>query len=156
MTPPPESRLKAFQAGNRQRTVEKVESTIRAIEAEMSKHGYYPHNGGRVTSKELCRRAGIGESTLKNKTHAETVALVHRWLERLKKRAPTLKPEADDAKQQRIAALAAQVEQIAQHYHRFKLEYNALVEANARLEDENANLRRQLAERPLSIRKSGG
>ena len=137
--------LREYQAGNRRRTVERIETAMQSIDAELALHGYYPENGGRITRKELCRRAGLGESTLKNHTHADTVAAVDRWLKRLKKRVPTLKPQAEHAKQVRIADLAAQLDRIAHHYNRFKIECEAIQRRNAELEEENAAPRKKVA-----------
>jgi hypothetical protein len=137
--------LRNYQAGNRLRTVEKIETAMAMVEAELTTHGYYPENGGRLNRRELFRRAGLGESTLKNRTHAATASKVDVWLKRLRKRAPTRKPDAEDAKQARIAGLAAQVERIAWHYNEFKIEYEKLQKRNAELEGENAELRRQIA-----------
>ncbi len=138
--------LAAFQATNRQNTVAKLDAAMATIVSEIAESGYYPHNKGRVDRAELCRRAGVGASTLKNKTHTETAEKVRLWLRRLKKTAPVAKPDADEKKRQRILDLTGQVEQIARNYNRFKIEYDRLLAENARLETENATLRRRLIE----------
>lgn len=148
--------LREYQAANRQRTVERIEAAMRAIDAELAEHGYYPDNGGRVTRKELYRRAGLGESTLKNRTHADTAEAVDRWLKRLKKRAPTLKPQAEDAKQARIADLMVQLDCISHHYNRFKIEYELIQRRSTELEEENAALRKKLAAEASSAVKLVG
>ena len=137
--------LREYQADNRRRTVEKVKAAIQTMDAELAEHGYYPHNDGRITRKEVCRRAGLGESTLKNRTHANTAVMVDRWLKRLRKRAPTLKPAAEGAKQARIASLTEQLHRIANQYNRFKIEYEQLQKTNCELEEENIVLKQQLA-----------
>ena len=138
--------LRAFQQGNKQGTIDKIVSAMQTIEAELEEHGYYPENQGRINRREVCRRAGVGSSTLKNKTHGETAARVNRWLIRVKKRAPTLKPKAEDAKHTRIVDLVAQLNRIAQHYNKFKIQYDAICQKNGELEEENASLKRQLAQ----------
>lgn len=138
--------LRAYQLANKRRTVEKLEGAMRAIEAEIKDGGFYPQNQGRMNLRELCRRAGLGESTLKNKTHAATAAMARRWLARLEKTAPVAKPAAEDAKQARIAALTGQIDRIAQNYNRFRIEYDALLKQKAELEEENAHLKRRLVE----------
>lgn len=138
--------LRAYQLANKQRTVEALKAAMGSIEAELEERGYYPENSGKVTLREVCRRAGLGESTLKNKTHSATAAMVRRWLARLKRTAPAAKPAAEDAKQARIAALTGQIERIAQNYNRFKIEYDALLKQKADLEEENADLKRRLLE----------
>jgi len=137
-------RLREYQAGNRLRTVEKIEAALEAVEAELMQHGYYPENGGRLNRRELCRRAGLGESTLKIQTHADTAAMVDHWLKRLKKRVPMVKPDVEDAKRARITTLGAQLDRIAQLYNAFKIEYERLEKRNAELEATNAELRRQI------------
>jgi hypothetical protein len=140
------NKLIEYQTENKQQTIGKIEMAKHAIEAELQEHGYYPHNNGRITRREICRRAGIGESTLKNRTHSETAEKLNCWLKRIKKAAPTLKPEAEDAKQVRITELTDKLNQIAQHYNRFKLEYNELLHRCEMLEEENASLRRRITE----------
>ena len=141
----PGEQLRRYQADNRRRTIEKIETAMRAIEAELREHGYYPHNRGRITRKELCRRAGLGESTLKNRTHSDTAAAADRWLKQLKKYAPTLKPQVENAKQARIADLMVQLNRISHHYNRFKIEYDLIQRRNAELEEENRALRKEMA-----------
>ncbi len=137
-------KLRAYQLANKRRTIEKLNAAMREIEAEIKNRGFYPENQGRMNLRELCRRAGLGESTLKNKTHAATAAMARRWLARLKKAAPVAKPAAEDAKQSRIEELTGQIERIAQNYNRFKIEYDALLKQNAELEEENAALKRRI------------
>jgi hypothetical protein len=137
--------LRAYQAANRQRTVERITAAMQAVEASVTEHGYYPENGGRITRKEVCRRAGLGASTLKNRTHAATAAMVDRWLQRLKTHSPGLKPKAEDARQRQIATLQAQVDRSTQTYNLFKIKYDQLEKRNIELEEENATLRQQLA-----------
>ena len=116
---------------------------LAAIEAEIEEHGYYPASKAPGSIEEVCRRASIGISTLKNDAHDETKEMVKRRLARLKKKAPTAKPEADDAKREKITDLLEKVNEIAGNYNRFKIEYDKLLSENARLEAENAALRKQ-------------
>ena len=152
----PGEQLRRYQADNRRRTIEKIETAMRAIEAELREHGYYQHNDGRITRKELCRRAGLGESTLKNRTHSDTAAAADRWLKRLKKCAPTLKPQVEDAKQARIADLMVQLNRISHHYNQFKIEYDLIRRRNAELEEENITLRKEMAAATSGAVRSGG
>jgi hypothetical protein len=147
----------AYQASQRQKTVDAIEAAKKVIETEFEQHGYYPHNGGRLSKQEVLRRAGVSAQTLKNATHKETAEALDRWLNRVKKTAPTLKPEADDAKASKIEALEQKLAEMAAHYDRFKLEYNELLHRCEALEAENADLRRQVADKdkvvPLKGRK---
>jgi hypothetical protein len=46
--------------------------------------GIYPHNKGRVTQAELCRRAGIGKATLQGPAHKDTTRVaINDWLKAL-------------------------------------------------------------------------
>ena len=137
--------LVAYQANQKQNTIGAIEAAKRAIENEFVEHGYYPHNGGRLSKLEVLRRAGVSPQTLKNATHKETSEALDRWLCRIKKTAPTLKPQAQDAKVNKIKALETQLAKVVTHYDLFKLEYNELLRRYEDLETENAALKRQLA-----------
>jgi hypothetical protein len=108
-------------------------------------YGYYPHNGGRLSRLEVLRRAAVSPQTLKNATHKETSEGLDRWLRRIKKTAPTLKPQAQDAKVNKIKVIEAQLAKVVTHYDLFKLEYNELLRRYEDLETENTSLKRQLA-----------
>ncbi len=138
--------LRAYQARQRQKTIDAIESAKRAIEAELDKHGYYPQNGGRLSKQEVLRRAGVSGQTCKNPAHKETSAALDRWIKRIKKNAPTIPSQAKDAKAQRIAELEERLSLLARHYDRFKMEYNELLHQVETLERENAGLKRQLGQ----------
>jgi predicted RNase H-like nuclease (RuvC/YqgF family) len=138
--------LVAYQANQKQNTIDTIEAAKRAIESELAEHGYYPHNSGRISKLEVLRRAAVSAQTLKNATHKVTAEALDRWLRRIKKTAPTLKPQAQDAKANKIEALETRLAEVVAHYDRFKLEYNELLHRCEALETENAALKRQLAE----------
>jgi hypothetical protein len=138
--------LVAYQARQKQKTIDAIAAARQAIETEMAQHGYYPQNGGHLSKEEVFRRAAVSRQTLKNATHKETAEALDRWLIRIKKAAPTLKPEAEDAKAGKIAALEKKLGEVIMHYDRFKLEYNELLHRCEALEGQNADLRRQVVE----------
>lgn len=138
------SALQEYQAAQRRKTIDAIERAKKEIEHEMAQFGYYPHNGGRLSKLETLRRAGVSPQTLKNETHAETAASLARWIGRIKNSAPTLKPEADDAKSNKIRNLEHRLNAVVAHYDRFKLEYNELLHRCETLETENAALRDQI------------
>jgi hypothetical protein len=138
--------LVAYQAKQKQKTIDAIAAARQAIATEINQLGYYPDNGGHLSKLEVLRRAGVSPQTLKNATHKETAEALDRWLARIKKTAPTLKPEAEDAKAGRIAALEKKFAEVVSHYDRFKLEYNELLHRCEALEAENADLRRQVVE----------
>lgn len=137
--------LVAYQTGQKQKTIAAIEAAKSMIESELAQHGYYPYNRGRLSKLEVLRRAAVSAQTLKNATHKETAAALDRWLKRLKKTAPTIKPQVEDAKANRIEALEKRLTDVVAHYDRFKLEHNELLYRCEDLEAENAALRRQLA-----------
>jgi hypothetical protein len=138
--------LAAYQANRKQNTIDAIEAAKRMIEAELAENSYYPHNGGRLSKLEVLRRASVSAQTLKNATHKETAEALDRWLRRIKKTAPTIKPRAEDAKAHKIAVLETRLGEVVAHYDRFKLEFNELLHRCETLEAENAALKRQLAE----------
>jgi hypothetical protein len=143
--------LKAYQASRRTDTLSALRAAMKAIEGEIAEHGFYPRNGARVTRNELCRRAGIGLSTLKNPSHAATKAEVGAWLARVSKVAPRAHAAEGEGEsssstwRMRYMALASQ-------YHRFKVLYDELFDRCAALETENAQLK-QDALRVVPLRR---
>ena len=138
------SDLQAFQAGIRDRTVQLAGAAMKAIEQNINQNGYYTENRGRVTIKEVCRVAGIGASTLKNRTHKSTLSKVKSWIAKLRKIAPTAKADADVLKRAKAQELTQQVEAIARNYNDFKKEYNELLESFARAEARCLDLESRL------------
>lgn len=121
-------------------TLAAIERAMREIEEEIELNGYYSHNRGRLSRNELCRRAKVGATTLKNPAHAETNLRVQRWLKRLKKTQPS-RPAL--SRPSALAELQARFDQLAANYNRFKLEFLALEKRCSHLEAENASLRRE-------------
>lgn len=132
--------LKAYQASRRIGTLSALRAAMKTIEGEIAEHGFYPHNGARVTRNELCRRAGIGLSTLKNPSHEATKAEVGAWLARLSKVAPRARP-AEGSGDSGSATWRARYMSLASQYHRFKVLYDELFDRCATLESENAQLK---------------
>lgn len=109
-------------------TVSSIKTAIEQIENEITKHGYYPRNKGRVTMAEVCNLAGISPSTLKNERHHKTRNRVKSWLETLSKRAPIARADAAVLKRAKDKELIAQVKMIAGNFNLFKIKYDAVVE----------------------------
>ncbi len=67
------------------RVLKKIARAQRAIEREIGANGEeYLGNGGDVSQAELCRRAGVAQVTLHNKTHkTTTLPKVNAWLEKI-------------------------------------------------------------------------
>ena len=96
----------------------RVHAAMAVIEREiMENEGLYPHNGGRLSQAELCRRDGVDKTVLGNDTHRfSTRPEVNAWLVQMKAKMVTGKravrkavtKRADDMKQ-KVALLAAEV-----------------------------------------------
>ena len=81
----------AYQRANSCRTEERVREAMRAIESEAS-----ADPGGaplKISRKELCQKAGIGPSTLKNRTHVALLAEVVAWLDGMQRRCVPSEPD---------------------------------------------------------------
>jgi hypothetical protein len=63
----------------------KLLRTQRAIESEIRNNGgTYPHNGGQLDERELCRRADITDALVQSPAHASTTRLqLARWLRKV-------------------------------------------------------------------------
>ena len=95
MSKAPTAAVVAYQRAKSCRTEDLVREAMRAMESEAAN----PDPDGpppRFSRKELCRRAEIGLSTLKNPSHVALLAEVMAWLERMsRKHVPA---EFDSAK----------------------------------------------------------
>lgn len=81
MTSPP-SRVLQSAAIRRKRVVDAVKIAMATMEGEIaSSGGIYPHNRGRLSLAEVCRRAQVHSITLMGKTHRDsTRLLVLEWV----------------------------------------------------------------------------
>lgn len=73
--------LKRLQAAT---TRSKVRAVMVEIDRELSisPNRRYPHNGGRLTQREICLRAGISPSTIKQEAQLELRAEIQTFLQR--------------------------------------------------------------------------
>lgn len=105
--------------------------------------GVYPHNRGRITQTEVCRRAAVSKVTLQGPAHKTTTKVdVDSWVA-----AHNIKsaPEVQRATSDRADRWKADHHKVATQYAIAMLD---LVEAENRiraLESQNAALREQLA-----------
>lgn len=65
------------------RIAKTLRNFMQIIDREMNENdNIYPHNGGKLNQRELCRRASISFMTLQSPAHRETTRkLVNAWLE---------------------------------------------------------------------------
>ena len=133
--------------------VAKLHRAMREMELEIEQNdGLYPVNGGRISTAEVCRRAGIVPGTLHTPAHNKTTRIaVEEWrknaiklaVQGVKRIRRTVTDRADNWKQAHS--------QIATAYHRDKLEVvnlkaalRAAEERVKALERDNAALLSQL------------
>lgn len=137
------SKIIEFQKEQRRQVIDKINAARATIEQEIVEFGYYPHNGGNLTGKELYRRAGIGASTLKNKTHTSTRTSVKSWLKRMKGKSIDAAPKS--AKGNDATQLERRLTELARNFDTFKLRYEEMEARCADLESENEKLRTEHA-----------
>lgn len=99
-----------------------------------------PGNSVRISRNELCRRARIGLTTLKNPTHRELAEEVRDWIKRLNDSGSNLRSRKRGASE--LVRLKDEYRQLASNLHRFKIEYDALQQKHEALQRELADLRR--------------
>lgn len=97
------SDIQDLQRNRKVETEAKIIETLRIIEGEVNAHGVYPHNHGKLTLAEIARRAGIGESTLRNRHHLETKRHVKSWIRKIGSEAPIAKGCAKTATAKKVA-----------------------------------------------------
>lgn len=68
------------------RVVDSVKKSMNLIEREIADNeGIYPHNHGRLTMAEVCRRSGVHQITMMGKAHRDTTRpMIVRWIQGLK------------------------------------------------------------------------
>lgn len=98
-----QSDIQDLQRNRKAGTEAKILDTLSIIEDEISKHGAYPHNGGKLTLSEIARRAGIGGSTLRNRHHLVTRRHAKSWLKKIGSQTPVTKRAAKAASAKKIA-----------------------------------------------------
>lgn len=131
--------LRAHAQASKKRVATDVRAAMKLIEEEIEEAGgIYPF--GKLTQRELCRRAGITQATLQKSTHKTTTLIsVNAWLERI---ADGLRTSTSVRKRvnTNLEALKKRNSDLKQEYHECELR---LIDANneiARLKDQIAAL----------------
>ncbi len=124
--------------------VAKLRTAMKTIEAEIDvQEGIYPLNGGKLTQAELCRRAGISNVTLSTSAHRDTThKMVEEWLVRIKSATITGRKTVRRAVTDRADKWKNDLNAIAQNYRLAELEKLDMKRKIAKLEEENAALRK--------------
>lgn len=123
-------------------TVAKVTAAMKSIEAEVDRDGFYAYNRSQITIKELCKRAGIGQSTLKNKGHEEFLGAVRGWLTRI--RAKVTICRAGPVVTRSSVKIPGDQVGAFQQLNAFKIIYEEMSAKVTKLEAENSQLRKML------------
>jgi hypothetical protein len=123
-------------------TVARVTAAMKTIEVEVERDGFYAHNKCQITIKEVCRRAGVGQSTLKNSGHKDFYRTVTAWKAMMRSKVAIL-VNAPVSKRVSRKISAEQVDAL-QQLNAFKIMYDEMWERAIRLEEENAQLRKML------------
>lgn len=133
-----QSDIQDLQRNRKIETEAKILETLRIIEDEINEDGVYPHNHGKLTLAEVARRAGVGESTLRNRHHLETKDHVKSWIKKIATRVPVTKSEAKAASMKKVAFYEDALRKVNTEAMLWREELQAL-------KLENQQLREQLA-----------
>lgn len=133
-----------------QRTLDYIKSvrkTLLDIELEIELHdGIYPYNSGRVSAREVCRRAGVSHQTLQGALHRDTTRVeVNSWVNRIESKSFQGAKIVRKQVTERADTWKSRHDAMAQHYHEFKLEVVNLKNELKNASDENLALRAQLS-----------
>ncbi len=128
-------------------TAQKIAQGKALIEAEIVQNdGIYPRNKGRLSRKELYRRAGVSEQTFHGggkKTHAKLLKEIEAWLANVLSQVPQGSRERRKAKAGRANIAEAQLRKLAAEFHKM---YEVEI---PRRDEEIAALRRRIEELEL-------
>ena len=129
------------QRARKDLTRERILAAQQTIETEISVHGFYPHNSGKVNLLEVLRRAGVGSTTLRNSHHHEVRKMVQNCLALLKKRdAPITKPANRTVVREKIVWYEEQLKLISADALTWQIQKESLVKENQHLKAKVAEL----------------
>lgn len=137
------------------------------IEADIAQNeGIYPHNKGRLSKRELYRRAGVSEQTFHGagkKIHGKLLKEIDIWLANLLGQVPQGSRERRKAKASHKNAAEVQLQKLAAEFHKMyeveiprrDEEIAALCKRVAELELENQRLQADVSEGKLVLFPGG-
>ena len=128
--------IQDLQRKRKAETEAKILETLSIIEDEISEHGAYPHNDGKLTLAEVARRAGIGESTLRNPHHLPTRRHVKSWLKKIGSQAPLTKGAVKAASAKKIAFYEDALRKVNTEALLWREELQALMLENQKLREQ--------------------
>lgn len=142
----------------------KCETAMREIDAAVdANNGIYPHGNGEVTLQEVLRVAKLSSAVLEKARHAATKQAIKAWLEGIDRRTVRgassirrLVTERADAAKDETREIMAVWHEADLDYHENRIALARLAEENALLKDEVARLRAELAgENVVRMRRKG-
>lgn len=135
---------------------DKVKLILLQISHEIECAGVYPYNGGKLSKNEVCRRAGIGKTTIFSPKQLEVNKMVDAFLESFK-----LSPEKASSRrtyQELSAAWKQKYIDLSASHHKTELDlqalrndYEGLSRNNELLHEEVACLREALNKTKIKI-----
>lgn len=128
--------IQDLQRNRKVETKAKILETLSIIEGEISEHGAHPHNGGKLTLVEIVRRAGVGESTLRNRHHLAIKGHVKSWLKKIGSEAPITKGAAKADSAKKVAFYEDALRKVNTEALLWREELQALRLENQRLRDQ--------------------
>lgn len=150
------SRILQSAAVRRKRVVDSIKTAIATMEEEIGLNGgIYPHNRGRLSLAEVCRRAQVHSITLMGETHRDsTRLLVLEWVNRNTKSGASAKRDEKSAQRSKREDLRDSVKLLAaklQAVHQVEIpwrdeEIERLKNLISTLHNEIAGLREKLGE----------
>ena len=128
-------------------TAQKIALGKALIEGEIAHNeGIYLHNKGRLSRKELYRRAGVSEQTFHGdgkKTHAKLLKEIEAWMANALSQVPQGSRERRKVKATRANVAEVQLQKLAAEFHKI---YEVEI---PRRDEEIAALRRRIEELEL-------
>lgn len=123
--------------------VKKIATAISAMDLEINENdGIYPQNGGKISQREICRRANIAYITLHSPIHKNTTRItVEDWLSTKKNKT---KAQVHKAVINRVEHWKVEHQKVASQICVYELELKELKLRIEQLEIENETLTNQL------------
>ncbi|MCI5076392.1 hypothetical protein [Oricola sp.] len=147
-TPPPKTIAalgRDAAARKAARTEDKIAHAQRAIEADIEKHGgVYPYAGGRLSAKEVLRRAGLNETLLQKSRHTSLKVRVNSWVTDIKEKQLKGKDVVRKAVTERADRSDDELFRIRQQWAEAELEFVEQENEIARLQKNCAELEEEV------------
>ncbi|TWC49156.1 hypothetical protein FBY04_12289 [Pseudomonas sp. SJZ080] len=124
-------------------TADKVKLILLQISHEIECAGVYPYNGGELSKNEVCRRAGIGKTTIFSPKQSEVNKMVDAFLESFQLKSN--KASGRRTYQELSAAWKQKYIDLSASHHKTELDFQALRNDYERLLRNNNVLHEEVA-----------